>query len=66
MARKPITDFGWEIKKKLTERKLDQKQFCRLHNIPEPRLSNIIYGTRKASKYRKKIARILDIDDDSG
>ncbi|BFH11008.1 XRE family transcriptional regulator [Paenibacillus melissococcoides] len=62
MARKrPITALGWEIKKRLAELQLDQREFCRLHNIPENRLGDIITGTRKAVKHREKIQQLLGI-----
>lgn len=67
MTSRKITEFGWKIKKELIKRKMDQKEFCRLHNIPESRLSNIICGTRPAVKYRRRVASLLNIEDeDSG
>ncbi|MBY0054784.1 XRE family transcriptional regulator [Brevibacillus agri] len=65
MARKrPITAFGWAIKKRLAELQLDQREFCRLHNIPENRLGDIMTGARKATKQREQIKRLLGIDED--
>jgi predicted transcriptional regulator len=63
MTSRKITEFGWKIKKELIERRMDQKEFCRLYNIPESRLSNIICGTRPATKYRKRIAELLNIEE---
>ncbi|WP_276353170.1 XRE family transcriptional regulator [Cohnella caldifontis] len=60
---RPITAFGWAVKKRLAERKLDQKEFCRRYGIPEYRLSNLISGTRKAEKYRKQVAELLGIEE---
>ena len=34
MTSRKITEFGWKIKKELIERRMDQKEFCRLYNIP--------------------------------
>lgn len=62
--KKPITPFGWTIKKRLAELHLDQKEFCRRYNIPEYRLSNLISGTRKAEQYRADVIRILGIEQD--
>ncbi|MEK5258857.1 XRE family transcriptional regulator [Paenibacillus sp. FSL L8-0663] len=59
----PVTSFGWAIKQRLVELRLDQKTFCETHNIPPSRLSNLIHGTRKAQRYRKQVAAILNIDD---
>ncbi|CAH8719590.1 XRE family transcriptional regulator [Paenibacillus melissococcoides] len=62
MARKKAnhsTRMG--IKKRLAELQLDQREFCRLHNIPENRLGDIITGTRKAVKHREKIQQLLGI-----
>ena len=62
MARKrPITVFGWEIKKRLAELHMDQRQFCEKEGIPENRLGDIITGTRIAGKHRKMIEKALDI-----
>ncbi|WP_036644869.1 hypothetical protein [Paenibacillus sp. oral taxon 786] len=62
MARKrPITAFGWEIKKRLAELRMDQREFCRLYDIPENRLGDIMTGARKATKHREKIERVLGI-----
>lgn len=62
MRKRPITPFGWEIKKRLAELRMDQRSFCQLHNIPEYRLSNLITGARKADKYRREVAKLLEID----
>lgn len=63
MARKrPITAFGWEIKRRLAELQLDQREFCRINNIPENRLGDIMTGARKAIKQRQQIQHLLGID----
>jgi antitoxin HigA-1 len=62
--KKPITPFGWAIKKRLTELEMDQKEFCRRYNIPECRLSNLISGTRKAEQHRVEVMRILGLEQD--
>lgn len=59
--KRPITTFGWAIKRRLAELQLDQKEFCRRYHIPESRLSNLINGSRKAEQYRKEVEKILGI-----
>ncbi|MCQ4086743.1 hypothetical protein [Saccharibacillus sp. JS10] len=61
--KKPITPFGWEIKRRLAELEMDQKTFCEKYEIPPSRLSNLINGSRKATKYRKQVALVLGIPD---
>ncbi|MBE0336436.1 XRE family transcriptional regulator [Paenibacillus sp. 23TSA30-6] len=61
----PVTPFGWTIKQKLVERKLDQKTFCETYQIPPARLSNLIHGTRKAKRHRKIVSQLLGIQDES-
>ncbi len=62
MARKrPVTAFGWEIKRRLAEMHMDQREFCQKYNIPENRLADLITGTRKATRYRQQIERLLGI-----
>ncbi|MFE4710862.1 MULTISPECIES: XRE family transcriptional regulator [unclassified Paenibacillus] len=57
----PITPYGWTIKQRLTELRLDQKDFCRINDIPPYRLSNLIHGTRRAERYRRQIEKLLDL-----
>ncbi|KEQ23406.1 hypothetical protein [Paenibacillus tyrfis] len=62
MARKrPVTAFGWEIKRRLAEMQIDQREFCQEYDIPENRLGDLITGTRKATRYREKVEKILGI-----
>lgn len=61
---RPITAFGWAVKKRLAELNLDQKEFCRRYGIPESRLSNLIRGARRAERYRKRVADVLGIDEE--
>lgn len=56
-----VTPLGWEIKKRLAEKRMTQREFCQKYGIPESRMTNIITGTRKAMKYRRKIKNILGI-----
>ncbi|MNY77000.1 hypothetical protein D3C86_2167670 [compost metagenome] len=62
MARKrSITSFGWQIKKRLAEMELDQREFCQKYKIPENRLGDLITGARKATRYREQVEKILNI-----
>jgi len=63
--KKPITPFGWEIKRRLAELEMDQKTFCKLYDIPPSRLSNLINGSRKAAKHRKQVSILLGLSDSS-
>ncbi|NJJ39808.1 XRE family transcriptional regulator [Paenibacillus apii] len=60
-SKKPITPYGWAIKQRLAEMRLSQKDFCQLYGIPPYRLSNLIYGTRRAMRYRRQVDRLLNI-----
>ncbi|MDQ7094599.1 Rha family transcriptional regulator [Desulfosporosinus sp. PR] len=63
MARiRPITEFGWKVKGKLADLRMDQREFCKRYGIPENRMADLITGTRKATKYRQKVEQILGID----
>jgi len=61
MKSKELTPFGIEVKKRLLELNMSQKEFCKKHNIPENRLSEILHGTVPGKKYREKIASVLGI-----
>lgn len=59
--KRPVTPYGWAIKTRLAELRLDQKQFCEMYGIPPYRLSNLIHGTRKAERYRRQINELLGL-----
>ncbi|MCD5407116.1 MAG: Rha family transcriptional regulator [Desulfotomaculum sp.] len=61
MKSRKLTTFGIEVKKKLLDLGLTQKEFCQQHHIPDPRLSEVLHDARLAKRYRVKIARILNI-----
>ena len=61
MRSKELTPFGVEVKKRLLDLKMSQKEFCEKYDIPENRLSEILYGTVPGKKYREKIANVLGI-----
>ncbi len=56
---KQLTPFGLEVKRRLLELNMTQKEFCQQHNIPMNRLSEIIYGDRIARKYTKKSSQSI-------
>lgn len=62
---KQLTPFGVEVKKRLLEMRLTQREFCREHHIPENRFSEILYSTRPGEGYRAKIAKLLNISFDT-
>lgn len=61
MRYKELTPFGLEVKKRLLELNMTQKEFCKKHEIPENRFSEIIRGSIQKSKYKDKIAKVLNI-----
>ncbi len=61
MRKRALTPFGLEVKKRLLELGLTQKEFCRLHDISETRFSEILYGVLPGKRYIKKISKLLNI-----
>ncbi len=61
MQKRVLTPFGLDVKKRLLEMGLTQKEFCRLNNISETRFSEILYGVLPGKKYYQTIARELNI-----
>jgi len=61
VKRRQITAFGWEVKRRLAERQLNQKEFCKKYQIPEARLSELITGNRPVKKYRDLVKQVLNI-----
>lgn len=60
--KRKLTPFGIQIKIRLLENGLSQKDFCQQYNIREEHLSEIMYGVRKATYHRENIAKILNIE----
>lgn len=58
----PISNLGWNIKRRLAELHIDQKTFCKQNGIPEHCLSRLITG--KGKKYQKEVMELLDIGAD--
>ncbi len=63
MSLKELTPFGVKVKQRLLELRLTHSEFCRLNQIPMNRFSEILYGTRPGTKYRDKIAAVLNIEE---
>lgn len=61
MARKKLTPFGIEVKKRLLDLGVSQSSFCREHGIPENRFSETLSNSNPNGKYRRKISRILNV-----
>ncbi len=61
MEKRTLTPFGLEVKKRLLEMGLTQKEFCRRHGIPATRFSEILYGATPGRKYVQKIAQVLNL-----
>lgn len=62
MARRKLTAFGIEVKKRLLDLGLSQAAFCRQHGIPENRFSEALSSPNPNGKYRRQIARLLRLD----
>lgn len=56
-----LTPFGREVKMRLLEKGMSQKQFCLKHSIPEIRLCEILYGVIKGHNYKVIIMEQLGI-----
>lgn len=59
MKIKRLTPFGVEVKKRLLDLGVTQKEFCEQNDIPENRFSEILYGKRVANEYRMRIEEAL-------
>jgi len=55
------SQYGKEIKRKLIEKDMSQKELAAHVGIHPKRISDIIRGTFPGLKYRKKISEVLDI-----
>lgn len=62
MKQRRLTPFGVEVKKKLLDLNMTQAEFCREHNIPQNRLTEILTGIRPNYKHRELVIEILGID----
>ena len=55
------SQYGKEIKRKLIEKDMSQKELATRVGIHPKRISDIIRGTFPGLKYREKISEVLDI-----
>ena len=60
--KKFMPDFGVEVKKKLIELKMTQRELAKLEGVNENYLTDILNGRRSGKKYRTKIIEILKIE----
>lgn len=54
-------EFGIEVKKKLIELKMTQRELAKLVGVNENYLTDILNGRRSGRKYKTKIIEILKI-----
>lgn len=54
--------FGREVKKRLVELNLTQRELAKLIGVNENYLTDILRGRRSGKKYREAISRVLDLD----
>ncbi|WP_283409193.1 helix-turn-helix transcriptional regulator [Anoxynatronum buryatiense] len=59
LGKRKLTPYGIEIKKRLLEKNLTQKEFCEKFGIGQTRLSEMLYGAAPGYKYRKIIEKAL-------
>lgn len=63
MEEKKIrTQFGKDVKIKLVEKGITQRELAKEVGTSESYLCQILYGLRQGEKYLDKIAAILEID----
>ncbi|MCL2704425.1 MAG: helix-turn-helix domain-containing protein [Defluviitaleaceae bacterium] len=60
-AKTRYSQYGKEIKRKLIEKDMSQKELAARVGIHPKRISDIIRGTFPGLKYREKISEVLDI-----
>lgn len=57
-----LTTFGVEVKKKLIEMRMTQKQLAQQIGTSDVYLNLILHGERSGNKYNCKIIKILKIE----
>lgn len=63
LSKKTLTPFGARVKKALVDRRMSQREFCSLHNIPYNRLTDMLYGYRPCTRYRERVKKVLGIEE---
>ena len=61
--RRQLTPFGLRVKKRLLDLGITQKEFCREHQIPESRFSEMLSGKKTGLRYQRRVAQLLGISD---
>lgn len=54
--------FGREVKKRLVELNMTQRELAKTIGANENYLTDILRGRRSGKKYREAISRVLDLD----
>lgn len=56
-----LTPFGLEIKKRLLELNITQREFCKENGFNPDHFSYMLYGVRPMRRMREKTAKLLGI-----
>ena len=60
IAKRELTGYGREVKKRLLDRGMTQAAFCRRYRINPQMFSDMLY-TDRFPKFRRHVARLLDM-----
>lgn len=58
-----LTPLGIEVKKRLLDMNLTQREFCEKYNIPVNRFSELLTGFQPNHKYKKLVCKVLKIEE---
>lgn len=58
-----LTPWGIKVKKKLLDMNMTQSEFCKKHNIPINRFSEMLTGIKPNWKYRRIVNEVLKIEE---
>lgn len=61
MKKKRLTAFGKEVKERLLDLNMTQKQLAEKIGTSDVYLSMILHGERSGDKYRKEIEKVLNM-----
>lgn len=61
MKKRELTAFGIEVKKKLIELNMTQRQLAEAVGMGEVYLNVILHGERSGTKYREAITEYLNL-----
>lgn len=62
MNKRKLTEFGFQVKNKLADKSMSQKELAEVLGTSPVYLSLIFYGERSGKKYISKIKEILEMD----